>query len=518
MKPDTDVGTKPTRVRCPVCGFDLPSPLPGNCPRPGCGVAIDPGPPIRARTFRLLDHYSLFVLPFSFAEREGLDLPRALTDAGRWKQRLFSANDPEDVDRTEYFLPYIRRFLFPSLYPPVKGMPQGEETCRHFAFDLARLGPLDKEGLPLTMHWRDVRKKMSMQHRLLVEKIELIVFSYRVGFLVLRVSCPEPGATWFDQMGITAVLRALEPLYRDFEMPVLECGPARCTVPSLLAFLLSEFSGSPPPADLQTMPAEAPLPVKPGYDDRMMVYTFSCLDRNSALADADRCQALLDKETVIGFDQEWSKLPATQKADPDPDAWMRKRWQGFSKDGGSLVVFDTDAYHARYVGVYPGTYYFDVFLLAAMQRVTRLTLFERLADIQTLTKGGSAGRRILRRTRRDLLLFKNQCCFSQISNRERGMVLWKKWQKTLETRRLLKEVNEQATELDSYLQGRHREQMERLVQVGGFLVAALPTVWGIDKFLGHTEWTSTVRWSLLGLLVAGAAGVVWYVFFRQEDA
>ena len=90
-------------------------------------------------------------------------------------------------------------------------------------------------------------------------------------------------------------------------------------------------------------------------------------------------------------------------------ATRRARWEGFSKDGGSLVVFNTDAYHERYAGVYQGTYYFDVFLLAALQRVTLLTLFERLADIQALTRGGGASRRRLRRVRRDLLLFKNQC-------------------------------------------------------------------------------------------------------------
>src|SRR5213079_841635 len=179
------------------------------------------------------------------------------------------------------------------------------------------------------------------------------------------------------------------------------------------------------PADLAT---GAPLPVKPTYDDRMMVYAFSCVDREIVLADARRCQSLLERYAVVNLDlKETSRPPG----EPDVDGadWLQSRWQSFTKDGGLLVVFNTDRYHARFLGVYHGTYYFDVFLLAALQRVTLLALFDRFADIQQLITGSAASLKLLRRVRRDLLLFKNQCWFSQITNRERGLVLWKRWQK-----------------------------------------------------------------------------------------
>ncbi len=392
---------------CPVCGIDLPDPLPPACPRPTCGVEFAAGDgPVRLRTFRLVNHSSLFVLPFSFPEGDGTDPLRRLAESGRWRPRVFSASDPADVDRTEYFLPYIRRFLFPTLYqaPGADAAP----ACHHFEFDLGRLGGGPK-GLDLTLRHRDDRKKVSRAHALRLARAGLIVFGYRVGFLVLDVQCLDDGATYFDQMDAVGALRTLAPLYRGYAMPELEGGTVRYDVPRLAAHLLAEFGGAGAPSGPEALPAGAPLPVKPVYDDRAMVYTFSCLDQQTCLADATRCLALLHRAAVVNFDKESSTLPQRDRIERDPTAWLRTRWQGFSKDGGSLVVFNTDAYHERYAGVYHTTYYFDVFLLAALQRVTLLTLFERLSDIPALTKGGSASRRLLRRVRRDLLLFKNQC-------------------------------------------------------------------------------------------------------------
>ena len=207
--------------QCPVCGLALPVPLPAFCPRPSCGVEFLPGnsAEVRLRTFRLVDHYALLVLPFSFPEADGDDPARRIPESGRWRQRAFSASDPDDVDRTEYFLPYVRRFLFPTLYQAAGA--ESEPTCRHFAFDLAALGGGPK-GVEMTLRFRDDRKKVRYAHRVRLARAELVLFSCRVGFLVLRAECADDGATWFDQMSVVAALRTIAPLYRGYEMPELD--------------------------------------------------------------------------------------------------------------------------------------------------------------------------------------------------------------------------------------------------------------------------------------------------------
>jgi hypothetical protein len=432
-----------TLPRCPVCGMEYPGELPGHCVRTACGVALGAGTAerLKVRTFQLTSHYSMCVLPFAFSDTEDSPVWQRLADSGRWKERRFSLDRAADVDRTEYFLPYIRRFLFPGLFPPAEsGKPA--QSCWHFLFDLPRLGETGTEGLRLTMTAHDNGKKLDYSYSIVLEKVELIVFTYHVAFLVVHFHNTDPGTTYFDQMHALNFLRTIAPLYQGFELPELVSGPQRYRMTQLLPYLLAEFGGGAAPAAPSGVTAGTPLPVKPTYDDRMMVYTFSCIDKGTALEDACKSQALVKKAALINFDKDSASRPPEEDFDGDAHEWMQARWQSYSKDGGSLVVFNTDRFHARFLGVYHRTYYFDIFLLAALQRVTLLTLFESFSDIHTLLTASAASRKLLRRVRRDLLLFKNQCWFSQITNRERGLVLWKRWQKVFETRTLLHEVNE----------------------------------------------------------------------------
>jgi hypothetical protein len=360
-----------TLPRCPLCGLEFAGELPAFCPRPACGVELLAGTPerVRPRTFRLSRHYSLCVLPFTFAEHDDGPLPQRLARGGRWQERRFALDNPEDVDRTEYFLPYIRCFLFPSLFVVQKDGrdPDGHQpTCWHFVFDLAHLGPAGPEGLSLTLRGHDRRKNLGVEHPLLLEAIELVAFCYRVAFLVFRFRGTAPDVTYFDQMEALAYLRAIAPLYRGFEMPELVTATTTYRMETLLPYLLAEFGpGGGVPAPRPAPGPGGPLPVKPASDDRMLVYAFSCLDRETVLPDARRCQGLLERHAVVSLDPKEVSRPRGPGAEPTD--WLQTRWQAFTKDGGLLVVFNTDRYHAKYLGVYHGTYYFDIFLLAALQ-------------------------------------------------------------------------------------------------------------------------------------------------------
>ncbi len=514
--------------RCPACGIELDGDLATRelgqvftCPRTTCQLQLEQGDgEILIHTFEMNHGYALCVLPFVVPDYRDFDVDRSLDHSSRWIRQSFSLDNPQDVERTEYFLPYVRRFLFPSLFSD--GQPNGdalaEPTCRHYEFDLARLAPVGDDGsLPIEIRCHDRGRRTDFCYDVRMARVSLVLFSFGVGFLILKFTPGQRRTSYFDQMNALGYLRAMAPLYTGFRMPKIATESATFVVPQLLAFLLNEFGRTKLPQFLEELPKELSLPVKPAYDDRMMVYTFSCLDRETCLEEMDVNQRLLAGTTVVNFDAHVTSLPKNQTQDRTLRTWQHQRWQGFSKDGGSLVVFDTDRFHERFIGQYTETYYFDIFLLATLQRVTLLHLFERLSDIQGLTRGDRRSRKLLRRVRKDLLVFKNQCWFSQITNHERGLQLWKRWQEQFENRMLLEEVNDQSEQLDNYLQGVMRERFEWLVRLGGFLAAAVPAVLGIEVLFGEANWVHTAKWVLFLILIIGSGIFAWFTLLRQRD-
>lgn len=537
--------------RCNVCGRELEfgtgESRPGlmlRCVSRHCGVVLEQqiDGDFRTRTFQFAstedtdsgrhvsNNYSLLVLPFLLDDADRKQPFAAIEKSARWQRREFSPTVKSDVDRTEYFLPYIRRFLFPSLFKSAMDGPE-LQTCRHYEFPLELLGG-NSEGLQFDVGCWDTFKEFNQTFPVSLDRIELTVFSYRVGFLILRVRCNDEEATFFDQMKLAHTLRFIRKPHDDFALPILcpklaagHGDPTQSTaydMPRLVSWLLDEFRRDTRPS--ANTPTEQPtggpslhsrLPVRLVYDDRLLVYTFSCLDKSSCLDDPDTNRTLLARHVVVRFDEETQATGRARTPDRPGDDWRRKRWESYSKDGGCLVVFDTDEYHRTAIGGYWETYYFDVFLLAALQRVTLLSLFERMADIRSLTGSSHESRVQLRNIRYDLLVFKNQCCFSQITNRERGLTLWRKWQNVFETESLLREVNEQSEQLDGFLEIRSRDKNERLLRLAGVVTTVTPAIFGLEVVFGEEPWLAGVKWALLIALFIGV-GLSALIILNRE--
>ncbi|HAA54968.1 MAG TPA: hypothetical protein DCE42_09435, partial [Myxococcales bacterium] len=252
------------------------------------------------------------------------------------------------------------------------------------------------------------------------------------------------------------------------------------------------------------------------YEDRMMLYTFSCIKQDTMLDDVESNERLLDRNTLVNFDNTFHAQPSKSEEE-ELTRWSRKRWQGFSKEGGCLVAFDTNRFHLDFLGQYHSSYYLDIFILAVLQRITLLSLFERMADIQALTRGDRKSRRAFRRVHKDLLLFKNKIWFSQITNRERGLALWRMWQSTFENRTLLEEVNEQSKELNAYIRTQTREKIEWMVRIAGFLGATVPALLTAKTFFNKYSWGPTLRWSLLSAILLGTGIFAWRVLVKGDD-
>ncbi|MCB9644081.1 MAG: hypothetical protein H6728_13480 [Myxococcales bacterium] len=513
--------------RCSICGksFEEGAPTstdksslpcaPGNC------LAFTIEAESGEQPFQLNNHYSMCVFPFTFHEDDGNSFMRLRTSS-RWHKRTFSEDDPEDVDRTEYFLPYVKKFLFPSLYEQ-KGHydPHADfavPTVQHYRLDLQSLGPTAEDGsLPFFLSGEDDRDKRHYQHEMSLNEVQLLVTNMRVGFLIFRLRRSGDRPTYMDQMHATLFFRLLAPLYRGFAMPEMQIEDKSFQISQLLGHLLAEFEGDGKARSPERYSRRLDLPVRPSYDDRMMVYTFSCIDHQTCLSDRERARRQLERFAFSRFDDDLSSRIPNDGGDDEAHRWLTQRWQSISKEGSSLVVFDIDSFNREFLGQYHASYYFDIFLLAALQRTALLLLFERLSDIRSLTSLSWESQKSLRRLRKAVLLFKNQSWFSQITHRERGLILWRRWQGVFEVDKLMREVNDQSTELSAYLQDRTRQQVEWGVRIGGFLATSLPAIFGLRVILGKAPWVDSLRWFLVLMVLLGAGIFGWFVLFREEE-
>jgi hypothetical protein len=517
-------------MQCPSCAVAIAPEMGSDgstftCPRSWCAIELElRDGSVRACSLLLRNHFSLCILPFSLPETDRGTAVSKIRASPRWTERIFQLDSRDDADRTEYFLPYVRRFLFPSLFEATTNgnesaarQSQPEMTSRRFRFDLARLGG-KRRGLAVTLRYEDPESSLPFEFPLLIQTAELLLFSHNVGFLVLRLRSTERKATYLDQMNAIRHFRMVAPLSREFELPELQVGDEVSTVPKLVASILAELD--PPEAERavagrEALLSPAGLPVRAIYDDRMMSYTFSCIDKWSVAAGETACVSLIHRAAVVSLDRNLDRPAGAEEAD---NAWLRARLLGYSKDGGSLVVFNTNRYQERVLGGYWETYYFDVFLLAALQRVALLTLFERLSDIRGLTSRSRESDRRLSQVRLDLLRFKNQAWFSQITNRERGLELYRRWRDVLETQQLMDEVTSQAKELDDHLGRRARERVEWLMRLAGFLLGALSLVIGLDRLFPDEPWVTPVRLVLVAALVIGLVVAAFMALRRRSEA
>lgn len=456
-------------------------------------------------SLRLADHFTIAVLPFGIDR--GDEKIAALGNSGRWRSRVFRPGDPEDAERSGYFLPYIRRLLFPAAGETRRA------SCRRYLFDWSSLGGEFADGLDGVIAGKEPRDNEEFAVPVRLPRAELMLFPFDVGFLVMDFRCAGGAATYADQMVAGNALRLFAPLFLGHELPTWRVGERRFHTPQLIAALLAELGGGPAP--LPSSPdADAAVPVQLVHDDRMLLWTFSCLGKGDIPDDLFAAQLYLRRGSVVPLDRACLEK-ADQARERSLRAFQAVRLEGSSKDGGCLVAFNNEPFDETYLGLYQRTYYFDVFLLAVIQRVTLLKFYERLSDIDNLTQMNRHGRRRVRRLRHDLLMFKNQCCFSQITQREKGLVLWRRWQATFENDTLLGEVNDQSAELESYLGSIYRDRVEWLMRLAGVLAAVLPAVLALDAILGDADWVSRLRrWLLVAVMTFSGIAAVW-IFLRK---
>ncbi len=456
---------------------------------------------------RLVDHYSKFIYPFNLSPMSSrVQVLRRLLASGRWEPRLFGNSPGErhlpskspDELRTEYVLPSVRRYLFPTVehtraqlrhLVELRSQRRVEAlayhldrlSCLYFTFNMSSAvgsgGARDGLGIGCSLRGGEFAKAELFE-------IELQLFEHGIGLLSLTlrlVGAPEK-LTLPALMDFNYEFRALEPFYHGHLTFDLEILGRQWKSFHLVNYLLAEFDVTQMLWEVKKPMGEAQqvdriYGINEIYDDRALVYSFACVARDQDFEDPEferYRSGFLWLRRSTQTDELDAGYRAAAVARSRFARWRNAEYS-FGREGGCFIGSEALTINVRDQPRYFGDYYFDLFRLTLYQRLLLLRVSEELADVRALLRSAST----VDALRRRFLEFNNRAWHSQVTSRQQGQDVYRRWGAALETAQLYAEVDAKVREIDSALSARASAKRDRLLMVVTMLFLPVSLVAGI---------------------------------------
>jgi len=394
-------------------------------------------------------HYTNFIYPFLISQNRYKDfIGKFIGDGANWK--LSTGDDQVDLSTHAYFLPYVKRFLFPTVYWSQSYIEQYEKLSFKKKLDIiSRLSCINLEyniERDNTTNYTFSKTGINFE----IQRIGLICFESGICFLVIKTQLDkEDGINSYDILDFNHKFRTINPRYlkkKKTEGIFLKNQEFK-GVENLSGFIDDLLRGY-EDEEKENI-----------YFDRLFTYSYMCLDEKEWNEEKE-----LD-EIVNEFYKLQYVLPGEYGSTFDPDFKGVKdntytRWKysiyGFSRESGVVFASERERFNSTKLPNYFERMYFYVFILAFYQRIS-LILFSQ----ELMTRGKKKVEELKNRFTK----FTHFSWFSQITNSEQGMDLWKKWQKAFDLPELFDEVQKEYGEFYDYTVTKGQEKINLLLIV-----------------------------------------------------
>lgn len=373
--------------------------------------------------------YTHFIYPFVVEEKKYYSFINSIITQDKvWTIKLHEQKN--DNDLYNFFLPYMKRFLFPTLvwnnadikdYKNMniykRSLVTSKMTCVTFDYNLSNI----KTGSVKGRHYGTIDFDIS--------KIKLICFAPGICFLDIKAEIDEEE----DLIDFKKVLdfnfnfrnltpRAIENLFDKKSIR----GKKIDKIENISIFIKSVISGF-ETHDIQKV-----------YYDKMFTYSYVCVDSWDKQSDFEKLkndfykfQYVLDSKSTAVFNEECDKL----------DDNTYSRWQysifGFSRESGVVFVSDKEKYNITKMPYNFENAYLYMLLLGLYQRMSLINFSQDLMkNDKTMAK----------ELKKEFTRFTHLSWFSQVTNSEHGMDIWRKWQKAFGLQELYDEVHKEYVE------------------------------------------------------------------------
>lgn len=425
--------------------------------------------------------YTHFIYPFVIDNKQYIDFIKyILSQQKDWKLKINEYKN--DTYLYNFYLPYMRKFLFPILFwqsdfkKEFKTLSLNKKasilsklSCVTFEYKLSniKLGKLENEyGLNINYD---------------ISKIDLICFEPGICFLDIKAQIEDEN----EMIDISKVqdfnhyFRKLTPrIESNYELMTqkLKNSKSANRIIALIDSITSKFEKN----NFDRI-----------YYDKMFTYTYVCVDGWKNVQDFDKMKNdFLKLQYVAGshsteiFNCECSKIKDN----------MYSRWEystfGFSRESGIVFVSDKEKYNITRMPYNFEKTYLYMLLLAFYQRISLINFSQDLLE-EDKTKARALKKRFTK--------FTNMSWFSQITNSEHGMDIWEKWQNAFGLRELFDEVRKEYIEYYDFAMASGQERINVLL----LLLYTISIVFtGLQVLVGYFDISGLENYIIAIMLIA----------------
>jgi len=373
--------------------------------------------------------YSHFIYPFLVEKNKYSSfISNLLNDEKNWKLKIH--DHKEDEGTYNFFLPYMKKFLFPTLFwnndfvKKYKAMSNSKKlsfvkkaSCATFEFNLDSI----KTGT-------DSKKRYGVID-FDIRSIKIICFEPGICFLDIKTEVEDDNENIdFDNiLDFNSMFRDVTPRSSGHSKFNIKARGID-NLNDIIIFIKSTISGF-ESDDLDKI-----------YYDKMFTYSYVCLCKEdwdedtrfeSLKNDFYKFQYVVDSKSSAIFNTNCDRL--------EENTYSRWKYSmfGFSRESGVVLVSEKEMYNITKM---PHSFEKDYFYMLLLAFYQRMSLINFLQDILRNDKT------MMPKLNSDLTKFTHFSWFSQITNSEHGMDIWKRWQKAFELPELYDEVHREYVE------------------------------------------------------------------------
>ena len=195
------------------------------------------------------------------------------------------------------------------------------------------------------------------------------------------------------------------------------------------------------------------------YFDKLFTYSYVCLDAEE-WNEEKHFEYIIDEfykfQYVLPYNYGSSFAPDLKDIKNNTYSRWKYSIYGFTRESGVFLSSNIEKFNSTKLPSYFENIYLYIFLLAFYQRIALLLFSQEL-----LNTGNSK----IEMLKEELTKFTHFSWFSQITNSEHGMDLWKNWQKAFDLQTLFDEVHKEYTEFYDHIVARGQEKINLLLIV-----------------------------------------------------